>query len=294
MSAEWRADLRLALDAALEAGRGILRMFGAGMEVRYKSPDQPLTAADEEADALLRDRLSGARRDYGWLSEETADGPARLACSRVWIVDPIDGTNSFVHGRPEFSVSIGLAENGDAVLGVVFNPATQEIFWAVAGAGAFAAIGQQDAAALLAAARRLSVRQGGAAGLLELVASRGELHAGELDAFRDGLSLQPTGSTAYKLARVAAGAADGYVSRGPKAEWDVCAGLLLVREAGGQATDTLGAVPVYNSPDAFVRGVVAARPALHGWLLERVRALGPIPRTLVEEARSRRRAPEER
>jgi myo-inositol-1(or 4)-monophosphatase len=279
-------DLLLAVAAACEAGRGIMGAFGREHRVVDKGPDQPLTAADLAADRALRERLSGARPDYGWLSEETADGPARLGRRLVWVVDPIDGTRSFIQGRREFAVSVGLAREGTAVLGVVHNPATGEVYWAVRGRGAFLAEAAGDAVAVLRAGRPLRVRGPDAAGPASFVASRSELAAGELESIRGDARMVPTGSTAYKLARVAAGRADAYVSRGPKSEWDVCAGMLLVEEAGGAATDTEGAPVVYNRPHPFVRGVIAANPELHEQLVARVRRLGPLPRAAREEARS--------
>ena len=103
------ADLALAREAAREAAALLAGRSGRDPVLREKGPDQPLTVADLEADRLLRARLSGPRPDYGWLSEETADDPVRLRRRRVWIVDPLDGTRSFLEGRPEFAVSIGRA-----------------------------------------------------------------------------------------------------------------------------------------------------------------------------------------
>src|SRR5690606_4407700 len=103
------ADLALAVEAARAAAEVIRSFAGKQLDVRHKSPNQPLTAADLAADALLRERLHGSRPDYGWLSEETADSPDRLERQSVWIVDPIDGTRSFIAGRPEYSISVGLA-----------------------------------------------------------------------------------------------------------------------------------------------------------------------------------------
>ena len=113
-----RAELDLATRAARAAGEAVMRSFRTEQEVHYKSPGQPLTEADLEADRLLRTLLVGERPEYGWLSEVTADSPERLQRQRVWVVDPIDGTNSFVQGRAEFVVSVGLVDGGRAVLGV--------------------------------------------------------------------------------------------------------------------------------------------------------------------------------
>lgn len=265
-------DLELAVSAARAAGDAVMRRFGEAHEVTYKEPDQPLTAADLEADEVLRARLLGARPEYGWLSEETKDAPDRLRRHRVWIVDPLDGTRSYIAGRPEFAVSIGLAEAGRAVLGVVYNPATGELFWGERRAGAWLEAPARPEAV------RLHVTTQSTEDQAVLLASRSEIAAGEFDPFRGGWVLRPTGSTAYKLARLAAGAGDVFLSRGPKSEWDVCAGGLLVEEAGGRATDLAGGDLGYNRPDPHVDGILATNGRLHAYLLGVVAMLPPLRR----------------
>lgn len=254
------ADLVLALDAARAAADVIRSFTGRPLDVRHKSPNQPLTAADLAADALLRERLHGGRPDYGWLSEETTDSPDRLDRSAVWIVDPIDGTRSFIAGRPEYSISIGLAVNGVPRVGVILNPATREIFYAVRGEGAWWRDEQGGAP------RRLRAEPEAGA---ELVASRSDLQARWLQEIGRGWTLRPLGSTAYKLALVAAGRAAGYVTRGRRSEWDLCAGVLLIEEAGARITDSTGAAIPFNRRDTDVSGVVAAPDPLHAQLLAR-------------------------
>jgi myo-inositol-1(or 4)-monophosphatase len=256
---QWARELEVAREAAREAGRAVMRTFGTKQSVIYKSPDQPQTAADLEADSILHEILLGAFPEYGWLSEETADRPDRLSKQRVWIVDPIDGTRSFVAGRPEFSISIGLAEQSHAVLGVVCNPATDESFHAVLGGGAFRDDGT-----------RLHVNRTKSANGAVLIASRSELKANEFEAFGSEWSISPMGSTAYKLALVAAGAADVFLSRGPKSEWDVCAGDLIVLEAGGAVTDLQGHVLQYNQADPYVHGILASNGLLHDRVLQMI------------------------
>ena len=249
------AELELALRAARVAAELTLRSFGGTHEVTHKSPGQPLTAADLEANAAIEEILRGARPDYGWLSEETADRPARLERERVWVVDPIDGTRSFIAGYPEYSISIALVETGRPLLGVVAVPPTHDVFWAVEGGGAFRQ--RADGTARV----RLRVVEPGAE--VRVLASRSEIRAGEFDGLPGGWALVPCGSTANKMARLAAGAGDVFVSRGPKSEWDVCAGALIVHEAGGRVTDLGGHAIGYNRPDPAVRGVVVATPGLH-------------------------------
>ncbi|MDB4947909.1 MAG: 3(2),5-bisphosphate nucleotidase [Gemmatimonadetes bacterium] len=253
-------DLSLALRAVSDAGRALLPAFHAGQEVRYKGPGQPVTDADLMADRMLRDALMGARPDYGWLSEETKDSPERLARSRVWVVDPIDGTNSFVKGIPEWTVCVGLAVDGRAVLGVVYNPATAEMFHAARGMGAFlnglpihVSAGERDGAPVA-------------------WASRSEMRRGEFDSF-DGWRITPLGSAAYKMVKVADAAGDVFVSRGPKSEWDLCGAQVIVEEAGGQVTDARGRPLTYNRPDPNIDGVAATNRTLHARLLAHVATL---------------------
>lgn len=244
------ADLDLALAAVRHAGTIAMRHFGRLTSVDYKRDDQPVTAADLEIDRMLRQALLAARADYGWLSEETADSAARLERSRVWVVDPIDGTNSFVEGIPEFVVSLGLVEEGRPVLGVVHNPATGELFHAVRGGGAF-----RDGEPI----RVAPVPEGEP---WRLLASRSELARGELGAFRPpAWSVHPLGSTAYRMVKVADGTGHAFTSRGYKQEWDVCAAHLVVEEAGGIAVRGDGGRIVYNRPTPRFRGLIVSRGA---------------------------------
>jgi myo-inositol-1(or 4)-monophosphatase len=239
-----------------------MKSFRTEQEVTLKSPDQPLTQADLAADAALKRILLGNRVDYGWLSEETADNPERLKRRLVWIVDPIDGTRSYIAGYPEFAICIGLADAERAVLGVVYNPATEEMYAARRGGGAWRVGGA-----------RLNVQR--AEMPRSLVASRSEIRRGELEPFAAHFDIVGTGSTAYKLMKVASGAAHVFVSRGPKSEWDVCAGALIVEEAGGRATDLKGRELHYNQPRTDIYGILATNGVLHSELLDRVATLPP-------------------
>ena len=255
MSGAFAEELELARTAVLAAGEAVMRAFRMEQEVRYKSADQPVTEADLAADRTLHRLLLGARPDYGWLSEETADSPDRLTRERLWVVDPIDGTNSFVLGRPEFAISVGLVEGDRAVLGVVHNPATGELHHAVAGGGAF-----RDGQPLRVSSGRVGVPP-------RIVASRWEMRRGEFDAFQAGWRVEPLGSTAYKMCRVAEGGAEAFVSRGPKAEWDVCAAALIVAEAGGTVTRLDGQPLRFNQPEPHWLGVAASNGSVHADLL---------------------------
>jgi myo-inositol-1(or 4)-monophosphatase len=264
MSSPAAVDVQLAIAAARAAGVVIMRSFGTDLDVTMKSPDQPLTAADLAADRLLTDMLRSARPGYGWLSEETADNPSRLSLSHVWITDPIDGTRSFIAKRPEFSISIALSVRGAPVVGVIHNPATGELFWAERGAGAWEQTASGDVR--LAVLPESEERP-------EMLASRSEIKRGEFTTFAPLWDVAGVGSTAYKMALVAAGRGTAFLSRGPKAEWDVCAGVLIVEEAGGIVTDALGATLSFNRPDPSVRGVIASAPGRHAEIVEQAARL---------------------
>jgi myo-inositol-1(or 4)-monophosphatase len=247
--AQWRADLELARAAALLAGEIALRTFGSRHDVEWKAVDQPLTQTDLAIDRLLREMLTAARPEYGWLSEETVDEPDRLQRERVWIVDPIDGTRSFIAGRPEFTVSIGLAEAGRASVGVIYNPVRREMFTAIRGHGAHL---ERDESHSPLSVRTAPGRR------RQALASSGDVAAGRLAPLGDDWRVKPVGSTAYKMALVASGAADVFVTPSGRSEWDVCAGDVIVAEAGGSATDLAGQPLQFNRPRPELAGIIAA------------------------------------
>jgi myo-inositol-1(or 4)-monophosphatase len=254
------------LEAVREAGRAIEGVRRAGFAVEDKGGAGPVTDADRAADALLRERLL-AIREVGWLSEETADDAARLARESLWVVDPLDGTKEFVKGLPEYVVAVAFVEHGQSQLAAVHNPSTGETFWAVRGGGAY-----QDG-------RRIRVSESA-----RLLASRSEIRRGEFEPFA-AWEVEPIGSIELKLAMVAAGRAGATLSRGPKHEWDVCAGALLVEEAGGMATDVFGGPLRYNQPFPKVRGVLAGAPGAHARALVKVRETGASERMAEMDGR---------
>lgn len=240
------AEMEVARAAAEEAGAVVMAHFRRPEEVRFKAPGQPVTEADLAADRILRERLSAAFPDYGWLSEESAASRDRRVRSRVWVVDPIDGTNSFVERRPEFAVCVGLVEAGEPVLGVVHNPATGETYHAVRGGGAF-----RGRERIRVAPRRASGEAG------TMLVSRSELGSGELIQYEEAWRFLPLGCTAYRMVKVADGTAHVFVSARPKSEWDVCAPALIVEEAGGSARRLDGGRLRFNQPVPVLDGVVA-------------------------------------
>jgi len=234
-------DLGLAL-RAVEAAAAAIRAHSGGGEVRHKSADQPVSDADLAANRALHVVLCGERPGYGWLSEESADSVDRLGHRRVWVVDPIDGTHSFLEGYPEYGISVALVEDGVPVVGVVANPATGETYHAVRGGGAYL---NGDP---------IHVRAEPAEPVL--LAARGDLQDGLMADLPPGWRARALGSTVYKMVKVAEGSADAYLSAWTKHEWDVCAGVLIVEEAGGTAGDVRGRTLRFNRRDPAVRGIL--------------------------------------
>ncbi len=253
-------DLRR-IDEALEAARAVFARYTPGeVEARRKAGDQPgfdprfdpITEADTEVDALLRHLLP--RDGEGWLSEETTDDPSRLECSRVWVVDPLDGTREFVEGIPEWCVSVGLVVGGEPVAGGILNPATGQ---KVLG-------GRGQGVTLDGLPVKVSDRPGLAGATV--LASRSEVRRKEWEGYREDLfTIRPCGSVAYKLAQVAAGLADATWTLVPKHEWDVAAGVALVLAAGGTVwEDGPGGEVRFNQPKPKLTRLLAAPPQLVG------------------------------
>jgi len=228
------ALLKDTIEITKAAGAAIMQYYKSSFTVEDKSPDNPVTDADYAADTLLHQRLTARLPEAGWLSEETVDQPDRLQKEKVWIVDPLDGTKEFIMGIPEFAVSVALVENGQPILGVIYNPASAELFYGVRGSGVF-----------LNGNRAQVTRRDQLEGA-RVDASRSECKRGEFEPFEDMLKIQIIGGTAYKLGRVAAGLCDASWSRGPKNEWDICAGVLLITEAGGRCVDLNNTPFIFN------------------------------------------------
>jgi len=203
----------------------------------------------------LREALQ--REGEGWLSEESTDDLTRLQKQRVWVVDPLDGTLEFVAGIPEWCVSIALVENGKAVAGGILNPSTGEVFLGSV-AGGLTYNGKRTHASALTSLQGAVV-----------LASRSEVKRGEWEVFRNApVTVRPTGSVAYKLARVAAGLADATWTLTPKSEWDVAAGVALVQAAGGFAECLDASGPTFNNPSPRLSGLIAGGMALREGIRE--------------------------
>jgi myo-inositol-1(or 4)-monophosphatase len=233
------------IESALDAAGEALSAFTSGdVAVQRKGDRSPVTEADYAVDRVLYETLP--RENEGWLSEETEDDPARLSCSRVWIVDPIDGTRQFIEGIPEWGVSIGLAIDGVAVAGGFLNPASGLRVVGGVGVGCFA---NQSPC---------SVTDGASLAGCHVLASRSEHRRGLWDRFENmDFTIQTIGSIAHKLAVVAAGQADATWTLGQKNEWDIAAGVALLKAAGGVGVLPDGTEPRFNRPDPMVAALIS-------------------------------------
>jgi myo-inositol-1(or 4)-monophosphatase len=225
---------------------------GHALDWWEKSPNNPVCTADLAVDAFLRRELEALLPDSGWLSEETADHPERLAREMCWLVDPIDGTRDFVRGRPGWAVSVALVRAGRPLLGLLCAPARGELWYAEAGRGAW------RNGASLSASRRSTLA--GARVPTDRLASPD----------RDLTMVTKPNSIALRIAMVAAGEADLVATLRWGYEWDIAAATLIASEAGGAVGDAFGHPLAYNKPDPRAFGVLVSAPGIHAAAVSRL------------------------
>lgn len=252
------ADLALLIEAAKAAGQIATRYFKRDLKAWDKPGEQgPVTEADLEVDKMLRERLTAARPDYGWLSEETPDDTARLSTERVFIVDPIDGTRAFIEGSPTWAHSLAIADAGEIRAAVVYLPVHDKLYAAARGQGATLnnlPISVSPRAELVGA---------------EVLAAKPAMEPYHwADAKVPDVKRQFRSSLAYRMALVAEGGKDAMLTLRATWEWDVAAGALLVTEAGGMVTDRKGAPLAFNNPTPQLNGIVAGGTDVQRGLIE--------------------------
>jgi len=241
-------------NAALKAARGLVRDFGEveQLQVSIKGPGEFVSTADLKAERTLRNELSRARPGYGLLFEEGGETAGSDPHHR-WIVDPLDGTTNFLHGIPHFAISIALERDGEIVAGIVYEPTRDEMYWAEKGAGAYL----NDRRLRVSARRQLGEAVIGT-GLPFREHGNQTVYLASLAAVMPETSgVRRFGAAALDLAYVAAGRLDGFWEF-ELSPWDIAAGLLLVREAGGFVSDLAGGQMMMQSGD-----VLAANDRLH-------------------------------
>ncbi|WP_414644139.1 3'(2'),5'-bisphosphate nucleotidase CysQ [Bradyrhizobium sp.] len=251
-------DARLLQATVREAGSLALSLFGTELKNWIKGTSSPVSEADIAVNDLLEARLRSATSDYGWLSEESADDADRLSRRRVWIVDPIDGTRSYLAGKPDWCVSVALVEDAAPVIAAVFAAASDEFFFALRGEGAtlnglaVQATGGTDVD---------FARMAGPKPLVErLKASTGDI------------SIHPRiGSLALRLCRVADGRLDAAFAGGQSRDWDLAAANLIVQEANGRMTTLSGDPILYNRREVTHGVLVAAGRERHASIVAHFR-----------------------
>ncbi len=260
------ALMTVMLAAARKAGRSLARDFGEveQLQVSLKGPANFVSAADTRAEEILYTELTRARPGYGLLMEErgVVEGADR---THRWIVDPLDGTTNFLHGIPHFAVSIALERDGELVAGLIFNPANQEIFTAERGKGAYI----NDRRRLRVAARTEMATSVIGTGIPHSGGPEHELFLKELGAvMQTSAGIRRMGAASLDLAWTAAGRLDGFWERNLK-PWDLAAGIVILREAGGYISDADG-------KDAMLKtgSVVAGNEPIHRHLLKLLKTAG--------------------
>lgn len=251
------SDLPFLIEAARAAGQIATRYTGDSAK-RWDKPGGlgPVTEADMAVNAMLERDLRAARPDYGWLSEETEDGAARLGRDHVFIIDPIDGTRSFIEGSATWAHSLAVAEKGIVTAAVIYLPLRDKLYAAAAGQGATL----NDAP--ITVSRREDLR--GA----HFMAAKPNLDpknwkGGHVPDVRR--SHRP--SLAYRLSLVAEGRYDAMLTLRRSWEWDIAAGDLILREAGAMTSDRKGNPLRFNNAEPLLNGVVTANPVLHSAIL---------------------------
>jgi myo-inositol-1(or 4)-monophosphatase len=238
-----------------EAGTLARRAFGTRVKTWVKEQNSPVSEIDIAVNHLLKDRLAVLVPEAGWLSEESEDDPARLNAQRVWIVDPIDGTRSYIAGRPDWTISVALVESRRPVVAALYAPVSEEFFRAVTGAGT------------TCNGTPIMATPGGAIGGARIAGPKGFLD--RLAAVAPAFTIPPRiHSLALRFARVADGTLDAALARSTSRDWDLAAADLLVHEAGGALTTIDGTTLAYNGTSTVHGVLVAAGRVRHRTLTD--------------------------
>jgi 3'(2'), 5'-bisphosphate nucleotidase len=274
---DFERELRVVLELARRAGEAALTFYGRPLRVEHKEEfDEPVTQADRAVNELIVRHLRESFPADGVLAEESVDTPERLSRERVWMVDPLDGTKGFIAGTGDFAVQIGLAVEGRASLGVLYAPATDVLYWAARGHGAWVLRPTSEADGDVRP-ERLRVSDENELARMRLAESRS--HRGpKMDAVVRALGVRAevrSHSVGIKVGLLVERQADLYIHMSPKTkQWDTCAPEAVLTEAGGRMTDLWGGPLLYNTPDVLNRnGIVASNGAAHERVLERMRPL---------------------
>lgn len=272
-SQSYDRELRVALELAREAGAAILDLYEGPLDIQQKADAddrEPVTQADKLANEIIVKRLAREFPEDGILAEESVDTERRLGKSRVWMIDPLDGTTGFIDGNGDFAVQIGLAENGECVLGVVYQPLTGVLYRAVRGGSAW--IERPEAEP-----EQARVSNHIDLATMRLAASRSH-RSPRMDKVVQKFGVKQEvrrGSVGIKVCLIVEQQCDLYVHLSPRTkQWDTCAPEIILQEAGGKLTDLFGRPLRYNSREVQNRnGIVASNGVAHQKIID---ALGPL------------------
>ncbi len=260
-------ELEVARQLAREAGAILMQFYRDGAKVEWKGYDDPVTAADKAANEMIVRELQRAFPHDAILSEEAEDDQVRLTNERVWMVDPMDGTKQFIERVDEFAVMIGLAVAGIPRVGVVFNPATDKLYYAAHEQGAYLETGLTT--------KRLHVGAQSDTRQMTAAMSRSH-HSPQVDRVRNVLGIAGearSGSVGLKVGLLAEAKAHAYIHIGSKTnQWDTCGPAAILTEAGGVITDNHGQPLGFNTPNVRnLDGIIASNGAAHERLVQAVR-----------------------
>jgi myo-inositol-1(or 4)-monophosphatase len=261
LTSSLKEDFELLCSAVRQAGDLSMRYFGQSPQHWEKEENQPVSEADIAVNDLLHQQLQTPRPDYGWLSEETPDEQHRLTCSRVWVVDPIDGTKAFIQGKPEFTISVALVENRRPIGAVVYNPAHKEFY------AAMLDMGTHCNGKPVQITERETLENSRICGYEKMFAHEGWAH------LWPQLTVENRNSVAYRLALVAGGQFDATLIMNAKNDWDIAAGDLLVHEAGGVVCGLDRKQLTYNNQTTRHRGLMAGSEKLTAEFASRVETI---------------------
>ncbi|MBR1846939.1 MAG: 3'(2'),5'-bisphosphate nucleotidase CysQ [Bacilli bacterium] len=256
-------ELTAALAAAKKAEKAILEVYGTAFDVEIKEDNSPVTQADKKADDIIRGILSAEFPEDGFLTEESADTPERHQKKRIWIVDPVDGTKEFVSRNGEFTTNIALAENGQVILGIVNVPVLKKTYYAVKGQGAYCIEPDGTTHPIHVSSRKEKMRSMRSISFFrpeekEFMERNAAYFEGEA---------RPVGA-ALKFCLLAEGEGDFFIRyNGNTKEWDVAAGDILVKEAGGFVCEPSGKDFTYNRDDVYNRNGYVMGNILQDWML---------------------------
>lgn len=270
---KYERELEVAIDLARAAGKTILEQYEKPLRVETKSHDddvEPVTQADRIANELIVNGLKAVFPNDGILAEESVDTERRLSKSRVWMVDPLDGTNGFIDGNGDFAVQIGLVEDGEPVIAVVYVPLSRTLYRAVVGHGAWIERPQRET-------ERAAVSDRQTFATMRLAASRSHRSprmSKVVQRFGFRQEVQ-RGSVGIKVGLLVEQECDVYIHLSPRTkQWDTCAPQLILTEAGGRVTDLFGQPLQYNVKDVNNRnGLVASNGAAHERIIENLAPL---------------------